>query len=178
MNSILTFFLLFVIFFQVSSAQQAQFPVIKDFGGIYEIPSATMVPDAKLDYHIIIDVFSGPESADQINPALNNVARMINLHALGGVPPAQIDVVLAIHGDATVAVLNDDAYRERFQMANPNLPLIEALSKAGVRLTVCGQSLLGRKIDVKEVTDQIEIALSMLTTVTTHQLKGYAFLRF
>ena len=43
---------------------------------------------------------------------------------------------------------------------------------------VCGQSLIGRKIDPKEVHENIDLATSMLTTVTTYQLKGYAMLRF
>ena len=161
-----------------SAFSQAQYPIIKDFGGIYKIDDSTILPDSVLDYRIVIDVYSGPEAPDQLNPALNNVARMLNLHAIGGVEAENIHVVLAIHGGATVAVLDDEHYEEEFDMANPNSLLIEALAQAGVKLTVCGQSLIGRGIDTQSVSKQVEIATSMLTTVTTYQLKGYAFLRF
>ena len=58
------------------------------------------------------------------------------------------------------------------------MELINALSEAGVRLTVCGQSLISRGIKVENVNNKVEIATSMLTTVTTLQLKGYAYLKF
>lgn len=154
-----------------------QFPVIKNFGGIYAIDQATVVPDAKQKYDIVIDVYSG-EDPTQLNGALNNVARMINLHAIAGVHPDSIHVVLAIHGKATKSVLNDDGYVSRYNIKNPNHDLMVELKAAGVKLAVCGQSLIGRKIDLNEINENVEIATSMLTTVTTYQLKGYTLLRF
>lgn len=154
-----------------------QYPVIKEFGGIYPIDQATVIPDTKQKYDIVIDVFSG-EDPTQLNAALNNVARMINLHAIAGVHPDSIQVVLAIHGKATKTVLKDEGYVSRYRTTNPNQKLIIALKEAGVKLTVCGQSLIGRKINPDEVSENIEIATSMLTTVTTYQLKGYTLLKF
>jgi intracellular sulfur oxidation DsrE/DsrF family protein len=154
-----------------------QYPVIKDHGGIYSIEKATVVPDPEQRYDIIVDLFSGKDPA-QLNKALNNVARMINLHAIAGVHRDSINVVLAIHGNATKVVLKDDGFVSRFNIKNPNLPLINELKEAGVKLTVCGQSLIGRQIDLDEVNENIEIATSMLTTVTNYQLKGYTLLKF
>lgn len=154
-----------------------QHPVIKNYGGIYPIDEATVIPDASMRYNIVVDVYSGEEPTE-LNKALNNVARMINLHAIAGVNPDSIHVVLAIHGKATKTVLNNDAYESRYNVINPNNNLITELKKAGVELTVCGQSLIGRKIDPDEVNENIEIATSMLTTVTTYQLKGYTLLKF
>lgn len=154
-----------------------QYPVIKSFGGIYAIEEATVVPDANAKYDIVIDVYSGDDPT-QLNSALNNVARMINLHAIAGVHPDSIHVVLAIHGGATKTILKDDGYISRYNVKNPNRDLIKELKEAGVDLTVCGQSLIGRNIDIDEVNENIEIATSMLTTVTTYQLKGYTMLRF
>ena len=152
-------------------------PVIKNFGGIYPIDQATVVPDVHQKYNVVIDLFSGEDST-QLNAALNNVARMINLHAIAGVHPDSIHVVLAIHGNASKTILKDDAYESRYGIKNPNLPLIIALKEAGVKLTVCGQSLIGREIDPEEVNENVEIATSMLTTVTTYQLKGYTLFKF
>lgn len=154
-----------------------QYPVVKDFGGIYSIDQATVLPDATQKYDIVIDVFSG-EDPMQLNRALNNVARMINLHAISGVHPDSIHVVLAIHGSATKTVLNNDGYVSRYGIENPNIDLIVALKDAGVKLTVCGQSLIGRKIGLDEVHEHIDLATSMLTTVTNYQQKGYTLLKF
>ena len=141
--------------------------VIKNFGGIYAIDQATVVPNADQRYDIVIDLYSGGD-ATQLNGSLNNVARMINLHAIAGVYPDSINVVLAIHGKAIKVVLNDDGYLSRYDVKNPNNELINELKEAGVKLAVCGQSLIGRKIDPTELNENIELATSMLTTVTTY----------
>jgi len=159
-------------------AQTRVNPVVPSYGGIYPIEVATFKPDSSLRYKIVVDVVSGAEEPDVPGFGLNNVARMLNLHAVGGVPAANMEVVLAIHGGATVNVLNDEAYRAKYEVVNPNLPLIRELKAAGVRLTVCGQSLIARKIDLTDVAPEVEIATSMLTTVSTCQLKGYAVFRF
>tara|TARA_R110002072_G_scaffold85317_12_gene193435 strand:- start:4734 stop:5264 length:531 start_codon:yes stop_codon:yes gene_type:complete len=174
---VLLILLLSLSFGSLLAQSNYEYPVIKKFGGIYPIDQATVVPDTKQQYNIVIDVYSGAE-ATKLNAALNNVARMINLHAIAGVPPDAIHVVLAIHGKATKTVLKDAAYESRYGVKNPNLPLISALKEAGVTIAVCGQSLIGRKINPKEVHENIDLATSMLTTVTTYQLKGYAMLRF
>jgi len=160
------------------SAQQKVNPIIKDFGGIYDIPTATVKPDPTQVYKIVVDVVSGADDPEKLSFGLNNVARMINLHAVGGVPPGKIDVVLAMHGGATFATLNNEAYREKFGVDNPNAPLVKALKDAGVKLVVCGQSLLSREIPLEAILSEIEIGTSMLTTVSTYQLKGYAVFRF
>ena len=175
------FFLSFVapfLLFSSLSAQERVAPIIKDFGAIYDIPTATVKPDPTQVYKIVVDVFTGAKDPSDLSSGLNNVARMINLHAVGGVTPGKIDVVLAMHGGATFATLNNEAYQKKFGIDNPNAPLVKALKDAGVKLVVCGQSLLGREIPLDAVLSDIEIGTSMLTTVSTYQLKGYAVFRF
>lgn len=159
-------------------AQQKVNPVIKTTGGIYEIPVATVKPDPNLTYKIIVDVAAGHESPDSLRQGLYLVARMMNLFSVGGVPNENVEVVLAIHGGATFGVLNNEAYLALFATDNPNLDLISELKAAGVRLTVCGQSLVGRSIPFAAVTDEVEIATSMLTTVAMYQMQGYNLLKF
>lgn len=169
--------LLSLIFGSIMAQGDYQYPVIQEFGGIYSIDQATVLPDAKQKYDIVIDLYSG-EDPMQLNKALNNVARMINLHAVSGVHPDSIHVVLAIHGKATKTVLNNEGYQSRYGINNPNDNLIVALNDAGVKLTVCGQSLIARKINLDEVHENIQLATSMLTTVTNYQQKGYTLLKF
>lgn len=165
-------------FCHVAWSQERVNPVVSDFGGIYEIENATFQADPRIEYKIVVDVYSGEDDMNQINSALNNVARMLNLHSVAGADISRMKVVLAIHASATYAILSDNAYRKRYSCSNPNIALINALADAGVKLTVCGQSLIARGVDADELLNPVEVATSMLTTVTTLQLNGYAFLRF
>jgi intracellular sulfur oxidation DsrE/DsrF family protein len=126
----------------------------------------------------VIEVERAIDSPDSLNWALNNVARLLNIHVMAGVKPEKLHVVLAIHGGAAYSVLNNDAYKAKYKVNNPNLVLFEELEKAGVRMFVCGQSLIARKIDRTKMVPQVKVASSMLTTLTTYQLKGYAALKF
>lgn len=161
----------------LAAAQQKVTPVVP-FGGIYEIPDATVLPDPTLEYRLVVDVVTGAERPDTVGQGLHNVARMLNLFSVGGVPADQVFVVLAIHGGAAVGVMDNAHYRERFGVDNPNVELIESLKQAGVKLTICGQSLMGRDIPFEAVLPEVEIATSMLTTVAMYQMMGYGMLRF
>ncbi|MDH5366023.1 MAG: DsrE family protein [Cyclobacteriaceae bacterium] len=159
-------------------AQEKINPVVKNFGGIYPIPHATVKTDPNIEYKIIIDVLTGTKNPADTAWSLINVARMLNLHAVSGANMNTMEVVLAVHGSATYTILNNETYRNRFEVDNPNIPIIKELQEAGVKFTVCGQSMQSRGVKPNELFNKIEIATSMLTTVTTYQLKGYAFLRF
>lgn len=159
-------------------AQELRNPVIKNYGGVYELPFEVVKPDPSLKYKIVIDVYSGSDKPGDVNPALFNVARMLNLHRVGGVPSENMDVVLAIHGEAAYAVMDDESYKKKYGANNPNLGLITELKQAGAQLYICGQSLVVRKIDKDKLAPELKISLSMLTLVSTLQLNGYAFFRF
>lgn len=161
-----------------ASAQTRVFPVIKNYGGIFEVPDAVEKPDPTLDYKIVIELATGSEKPDVFNASLNNIARLVNLHVMGGLPKERLLVVVAIHGEATYSIMNNDAYREKYKTKNPNLDLYKELADAGVNFYVCGQSLIARDIDRNKMAPEIKIATSMLTTLTTYQLKGYAVLKF
>ena len=169
-----------ILFFPLTAlfAQQKVNPVIKTTGGIYEIPVATVKPDPELNYKMVVDVASGHSSPDSLRQGLYRVARMMNLFAVGGVPNDHVEVVLAIHGGATIGVMNNQAYQAKFGTDNPNLELLQELKSAGVRLTVCGQSLVGRDIPFESVTSEVEIATSMLTTVAMYQMQGFSLIAF
>lgn len=155
-----------------------EFPVIKNFGGIYNITKATVKPDPTRVYKIIVDLVSADDDPAKLSWSLNNIARMINLHAIGGVPPANIHVILAIHGGMTTSLLNESAYQSRFQVKNPHIPLYNALHVAGVRVIVCGQSMKSRAVNSDQLLEHVEIATSMLTTISTFQQDGYVVFKF
>ena len=161
-----------LIFTASAFAQKGANPIIKNFGTIYEIPNAVN-PDENIEYKIVVDLKTLQRDKESINPGLNNVARMINLHGLGGVKAKNLKIAVGIHGGATDVVLNNETYRSKYELDNPNLKLINELKEAGVELYVCGQSLLSRNYEQEQVNKQIRIGLSMLTVVTTYMHKGY-----
>ncbi|WP_192346359.1 DsrE family protein [Algoriphagus sp. Y33] len=161
-----------------SFAQTAQFPLVKGFGGIYEVPDATERPDGSLEYYILVDMSTGGADNSEISRWVDNVARMMNLHGLAGVPQERMHVKVVVHGGAIFTLLNNEEYNKRFNTDNPNLPVYEALEAAGVEALVCGQSLQARGLKKGDLYDGVNVALSALTTVTTYVPKGYTVFKF
>ncbi len=177
-NITVSIIVLFIGSHLAAQSPQRVNPVIKSQGGIFEVPFAVEKPDPALTYTIVIEVERESEKADTINWALNNVARLLNLHSVGGVPASNMNVVLAIHGGATYTTMNNEQYRAKYKVDNPNLKLYKELQAAGVKMFVCGQSLINRKVDRTRIVSEVKPAVSMLTTLTTYQLRGYAYLKF
>ena len=176
MKPILSLFVLFTISSNLF-AQKAQHPIIEKYGGIYAIEEAVN-PDSDMEYNIVIDLKLLDRDKESVNRGLNNVARMMNLHGLGGVNAENLNVAVVIHGGATDLVLTNEAYQKRYEVDNPNLELIDILKEAGVKIYVCGQSLLSREYAQSEVNPHITIGLSMLTVFTTYMHNGYVPLVF
>ena len=170
--------LMLCCFSMIAVAQQRINPVMKKSGGIFDVPDAVEKPDPKMKYDIVIELFSAPDNPKEVNQALNNVSRLINLHVMGGVPKENLNVVVAIHGEATYSITDSKTYEKKYDCPNPNIDVYKELAEKGVKLFVCGQSLVARKVDRPTIIPEIKIATSMLTVVTTHQLKGFAYLKF
>ena len=169
----------FLFFLSLSAfAQTPQFPIVKGFGGIFEIPDATERPDGTLEYKILVDLTSPSEDNKQISRFVDNVARLMNLHGLAGVTKDRIKVKVIVHGGGVFTLLNDENYKKRFEVDNPNLKVFEALEEAGAEIMVCGQSLIARNLKTADLWPGVTIAHSALTTITTYVPKGYIQLKF
>lgn len=171
------FTLLFVGIHLFAFAQDRINPVIKKLGGVFEVPDAVVKPDPSLDYKIVIELWAPADNPKEIHQSVNNIARLINLHVMGGVPKEKLEIVVAIHGEATYTITDSKTYEKRYKCANPNIEAYQELAQAGVKFVVCGQSLIARHVERPTIIPEIKIATSMLTTVTTHQLKGFAYLK-
>lgn len=180
MNSRIFFFALLLCLFSgfLASAQTPQFPLVKGFGGIYEIPEATERPDGTLEYKILVDLASASEDPKQISRFVDNVARLMNLHGLAGVTQDRIKVKVVVHGGAVFSILSDAQYQTRYQINNPNLAVLDALKEAGADIMVCGQSLIARNLKVSDLWPGIRVAHSALTTITAYVPQGYTYLKF
>ena len=152
-------------------------PIIKSAGTIYEIPKATVTSDPDMTYKIVVDISrGGKESA--LNWGLNNAARMINLHAVAGVKPENLEVVLVIHGGTTKTLLKPSPFKAKFKNDNPNIELIEELLSKDVQIMVCGQSLRSRGYEENDLIEGVEVSVSALTAISMFEIKGYAHFIF
>ncbi len=153
-----------------------QAPVVTHAGKIHPLPDAAYQPDPDATYKIVFAMTRGSEDPSAVNPALQRVARTVNLYANAGVPLEHMKFVAIASGPATDMVLDDAHYKKQFGVANPNLVVIRELRKDGIDVAVCGQAVAEHHFEYDWVDTQVTVALSALTTVTELQQKGYALM--
>lgn len=152
----------------------AAHPVIANHGAVVKLPDAAQqpLPDAK----ILVDLTRGGDPK-KLNAGLEKVAKYVNIYAGAGAEPVDVQIAVVFHGDATLTVLNPDAYSAEFKSdGNPNLALLQQLHESGVELYVCGQTLISKGLQPEDVAVYIETAVSALTAVANLQADGYAYL--
>lgn len=154
-------------------------PIIKNYGGILELDRVDVAPDPDMEYKILIELVHKIDKTKEraAFPAVN-VARLMNLHGVGGVKPENLKVTVVIHGGATNSVLNEEAYKKRYEMDSPYVPLYKELMEAGVEVIICGQSYASYGNSVDDLMANVKVGTSALTTISTYQLKGYAFFKW
>jgi intracellular sulfur oxidation DsrE/DsrF family protein len=157
----------------VASAQTASLPV-PQAPVARDVPDAKELPDKSLTYKILFDAEKGADKPGDVNPTLLTAGRYINTLAKYGVPPEHRQIVVVFHGDATEIILKNDTYKGRNNgQDNPNVAIIQALKKAGVDFRVCGQAVMGKKIDPATIQPEIQLDLWALTTITTLEMRGW-----
>lgn len=148
------------------------YPVIEGFGGVAPLPDATEQP-AK-GTKVVFDVTAVAKDIGKPVPALERTAVLLNLAGASGLRPDDLEIAVVLHGEATFAALTNPAFRERYGRENENAVLIERLTKAGVKVLVCGQSLTKKEIARSAVRPEIAVAASALTAVVNRQRNGFA----
>jgi intracellular sulfur oxidation DsrE/DsrF family protein len=149
-------------------------PAIREYGGVIKLSQAAHQPRA--DSRICVDVTSGG-SPEKLFPSIEKVARFVNIYHGAGESSASAQIAIVLHGDATLSVLNADAYADEFDTkGNPNLDCLHELHEAGVEIYVCGQSLIRKGADPKDVVVFADVAVSGLTSLVNLQADGYAYM--
>lgn len=148
--------------------------LVPGYGSVVPVENVANLPDPSLRYRVAFEVTRAATDPGQINPALDRVARFVNLLGQSGVRPAAGDVVVVIHGPATGSILTDAAHRTKFGRPNPNTALLAALRRAGVGVHVCNYALLNQKIARDAVAEGVAIDLAAMVTLANLQLKGWA----
>lgn len=159
---------------QESSSQPEYInPVIVKYGKVVKLPIASHQP--RDGSKIVVDITKGGEP-HELNPAIEKVARFVNIYRGAGKSAAKVNIAVILHGDATLSVLNSDAYAKRFETKdNPSLDCLHELHEAGVEIFVCGQSLIGKGATPDEVVTYSSVAVSALTSLVNLQADGYAY---
>ncbi len=153
------------------------YPVIKGYGGVHPRLDVAVRPSAAVDYKIIVDVTQGSTDHDKAYGSLIRLARLVNVMSYAGVPSEHVHIAAVIENEAGFAAFSNAAYRKRFHVDNPNLPLLHELKRSGVELMVCSQALAENGIEDADIAPDVEITLSALTDFAVYGERGYSYLQ-
>jgi len=160
---------------------QMMFPAIKGYNwaGVAPVQNVTEPADQKIKYKLLMELTAfaakGQEATakNEINGGIGEVARKVNLHVAAGVPQKNIDVVVIVHAGALFAFLNNEKYKRKYGIDNPNITMIKDLQNFGAKIIVCGQAMTFLRLEMEDLVPGIKEALSAQTVLSTYELKGY-----
>jgi intracellular sulfur oxidation DsrE/DsrF family protein len=157
----------------VSAQQRTEAgPVIQSAGAVFSVDPDFATPTDHT-YRAAFEVATPSPAPDRMNAAINTVARFLNMHAQAGVPVAQLSGAIVAHGGASFELLDDEAYRDRHGVDNPNGALIRELIAAGQPVILCGQSAASRGVNPDDLIPGVQVALSAMTAFMVLQAEGY-----
>jgi intracellular sulfur oxidation DsrE/DsrF family protein len=161
--------------FGPATADSARPLLVPGYEAAKDLPGARELPDPKVDYKVVFADGQDAKNPGDVNPMLPTIATYVNTLGKYGVPAEHRHMVIMFHQrtpDIDI-VMSNEAYKQRYQRDNPNIAMIHALKQAGVDIRVCGQGLIGRKIEASQVNPDVQIDLWAMTTLVNLQLKGY-----
>jgi intracellular sulfur oxidation DsrE/DsrF family protein len=158
------------------NAPSLQTLAISGAGAVHPLPQAAYQPRKDAIYRVVFAVTKAGEKPTDVSPSLERVARSVNLYVSAGVPLDHLKFVTVVYGPATAAMLDNEHYKTKFGVDNPNLELIRKLRGAGVDVAVCGQAVADGKFDYAWISHDVTLALSALTTITVLQQEGYSLM--
>ena len=159
-------------------AKKVQGTIIKDYGVTFEVNNPDLPTEVDSDLKVIFDIDKSSEEKSIVNKYIEVAARFLNMHANAGMKADQLKVAMTIHASAWQDVLNNNIYKEKFGVDNPNLKLINDLGDAGVNIIICGQSAAKHEMSRADIIPNVKIALSATTALIQYQNKGYQFVKY
>ena len=176
-------FALLLLTVKSSSAQNSRDdlhdgPLVHNFGRHVDLPNAAFKTNTDMVYKVAFEIFQALGEPTRPHMRLEAAARFMNMHAHAGVPPENLQLSIVLHGGGTRAAMTDEAYRKRYDVDNPSLPLLNALSEAGVNIYLCEQSRVLSGTGADEIAAPVKSALSAMTAVVNLQEDGYHFLTY
>ncbi len=156
-----------------AQARTTSGPIIHSAGAVFAVPSPDFPTPADGEYKLAFELAEAAPSPDRLNTSLNTVARFLNMHAQAGVPAERIHAAVVYHGPAAFELLDDEAYRARHGVDNPNAELIRELIGTGAKVILCGQTAAARGVPTDHLVEGVEVALSAMTAFVVLQQEGY-----
>ena len=175
---LLGFFILGQLTMLSQTSEKINGPVIKDYGSTYIVDNPDIVTETDSEMKVIFDIDKSSEDKNEVNKYIEVAARFLNMHTNLGMKPEQLKAAMTIHAGAIKDILNNDVYREKYGVDNPNLKLINELVEAGVDVIVCGQSAAKNEMSREDMIPGVKIALSATTALIQYQNKGYRFVKY
>jgi intracellular sulfur oxidation DsrE/DsrF family protein len=157
----------------VAGAQQQSGPVLMRGGKHYPVPNPTFAAPADQSYKIAWDVKVAATKPDSVNAAFDVPARFLNQSAAIGVPRANVHIAIVVHGTAGDELLSNAEYRARKGVDNPNIPLLEEMSNAGVQIILCGQTMGSRKMTRDQILPFVKVSPSAVWAHAVLQKQGF-----
>jgi intracellular sulfur oxidation DsrE/DsrF family protein len=156
--------------------------VVQPIAGVdpyVRVPGATFLASNDQVYRVLFEATRGAKSPNELVPAVNMAGTELNTLAAHGVKRRNVEFVLVFHAEgADEAVLDDAHYRAKHGVANPNLPVLAALRRQGVKIYVCGQQLLADKVPLAAVSKEATLVEDGVVVVMTYGGRGFAHLTF
>jgi len=165
----------------MASAQkwpEGKAPVIPNADPYVAIPGAALSPTKLTSYSAVFDATKMAQDPAVLVPAVNAAGGLLNDLAVGGTPARNTHFVVVFHGAATDGILNNENYRAKYGMNNPNLAAIAKMKKMGVEFYVCGQHLAGSNIDPATLSKDVTVAADAYLVLISFQNKGYGVMFF
>lgn len=153
-------------------------PVISGTDGYIYEPDVAIMPKQNRIYKVIFDATKTTDNPSDLIIALNMAGAELNIFGGNNIPLSNVKLAIVFHGKAIDGILDNDQYKSKYGVENPNLPVIKELKKSGVEMFVCGQQLLFDNIDPKTLSKDVSIASDALIVLLTYQNDGYALLSF
>ncbi|HSE21663.1 MAG TPA: DsrE family protein [Pyrinomonadaceae bacterium] len=179
LNSLLLFGVLIMLALDVSAQlTKPAATAIPEADGYVSIPNAAIPPDKKRTYLAIYDATRAAKEPSQLVPALNMAGSELNAFAATAVPMRNVKFAVVFHGAAINGVLDDEHYKSKFGISNPNLMVLSEMRKQGVEIFVCGQNLVADNIDPKVISPDVTVASDALIVLMAYQNDGYALMSF
>lgn len=172
------FILIGMMFASTDPKSEWTYPVIKNYGRAWPLPHAAVQPQQGHQYKVLFDLSKPAANPNEPLPGLFHAARTLNVFASLGVQPKDLHVVMVFHGPAAIAAMNNNVYRAKFNVDNPNINLISQLKQAGVEPFLCGQSLHELNFNEKDILPELKLATSAMVVLVTYQNDGYALMPF
>ena len=146
----------------------ASAPAAKDFAGAKERP------DSKTDYKVVFTVFAKVKDDEVPHPTLKSIGTYLNTLASNGVPAKHRHIAAMFDQGGGDAVFSNELCKARHNgVDNPNIAALKELQEAGVELHVCGQGLIGKKVEPSQLLPGVQADLWAMVTMVNLQSRGY-----